>query len=297
MRLTNLSFRFSLTFYRLPPIPVSLLLLATVLSATLIGSASAQEKTFRVTFLAKLTEEGETVERGLEWRIFGPRIGPDGKLPMLADATGGTRSFNMTPGQYLVHAAYGHASAIRKLVIGPESDREVFILNAGGLALTAVAGEDTPIDSNLLRFDIYGQEPDSRGERKLIARRVLPGQIIPFQEGIYHVVSEYGSLNAEIRADVRVTAGKLTRAELKHRAARVTLRLVRQRGGDALANTQWSVLNESGDLITESTSAFPRMVLSEGNYTAIAKNGDSIFSHDFAVRAGLNSDVEVLVAG
>jgi hypothetical protein len=297
MRLTNLSFRFSLTFYRLAPIPVSLLLLVTVLSATLIGSASAQEKTFRVTFLAKLTEEGETVERGLEWRIFGPRIGPDGKLPMLAEATGGTRSFNMTPGQYLVHAAFGHASAIRKLVIGPESDPEVFILNAGGLALTAVAGEDTPIDANLLRFDIYGQEPDSRGERKLIARRVLPGQIIPFQEGIYHVVSEYGSLNAEIRADVRVTAGKLTRAELKHRAARVTLRLVRQRGGDALANTQWSVLNESGDLITESTSAFPRMVLSEGNYTAIAKNGDSIFSHDFAVRAGLNSDVEVLVAG
>lgn len=276
---------------------MSLLLLATVLSATCIGSVSAQEKTFRVTFLAKLTEEGETVERGLEWRIFGSRIGADGKLPMLADATGGTRSFNMTPGQYLVHAAYGHASAIRKLVIGPESDREVFILNAGGLALTAVAGEDTPIDSNLLRFNIYEQEPDSRGERKLIARRVLPGQIIPFQEGIYHVVSEYGSLNAEIRADVRVTAGKLTRAELKHRAAQVTLRLVRQRGGDALANTQWSVLNESGDLITESTSAFPRMVLSEGNYTAIAKNGDSIFSHDFAVRAGLNSDVEVLVAG
>ena len=108
------------------------------------------------------------------------------------------------------------------------------------------------------------------------------------------MVSQFGNLNAEVRADIRVTAGKLTKARLKHRAARITLRLVRDAGGDALADTQWSVLNVSGDLITESTSAFPRMVLSEGVYTAIAKNGDRIYSQDFEVRPGVNQDVEVL---
>jgi len=258
---------------------------------------TTNQNTYRVTLIAQLINDGVTVEKGLEWRVFGPRVTDDGTLPLLANATGGTKSFNMSPGQYLVHAAYGHASAIRKIEITPDSSEEYFILNAGGLELSAVAGEDTPIDQNLLRFDIYEQKADERGERKLIAQRVLPNQIVPFQEGTYHVVSLFGNLNAAIRADIRVTAGKVTKAQLKHRAARVTLRLVRTKGGDALANTQWSVLNESGDLITESTSAFPRMVLSEGTYTAIAKNGERIYSNDFTVVPGVNRDVEVKAEG
>ncbi len=260
-------------------------------------SGNTNQKTFKVTMIAQLIQDGVPVERGLEWRIFGPNITREGTLPLLANASGGTKTFNMSAGQYLVHAAYGHASAIRKVEIGPDTSDEIFILNAGGMELSAVAGEDTPIAKDLLRFDVYEQEADERGERKLIARRVLPDQIVPFQEGIYHVVSQFGDLNAEIRADIKVEAGKVTRAQLKHRAARATLRLVRSAGGDALANTQWSVLNESGDLITESTSAFPRLVLSEGNYTAIAKNGDRIYSNDFTVIPGVNRDVEVIVAG
>ncbi len=271
--------------------------LLLILSMLLVLCGTALAQTHRVVFSAQLIPDGTTVEKGLEWRVFGPTIGADGKLPLLASATGGTKTFNMSPGQYLVHAAYGHASAIRKVEIGPDSKTEFFILNAGGLELSAVAGEDTPISRNLLRFDVFEQDPGPRGIRKLVAQRVLPGQIIPFQAGTYHVVSQFGDLNAEIRADVRVTAGKVTRAELKHRAARITLRLVRQIGGDALADTKWSVLNESGDLITESTSAFPRMVLSEGTYTAIAKNGDRIYSQDFTVVSGVNRDVEVLLQG
>lgn len=270
---------------------------AGLTSAALAQETGADRQTYKVTFIAQLINDGVNVEKGLEWRIFGSRISSEGNLPLLASATGGTKTFNMSAGQYLVHSAYGHASAIRKIEIGPQSTEEYFILNAGGMELNAVAGDDTPISSNLLRFDIYEHEVNDRGERKLIARKVLPGKIIPFQKGTYHVVSQFGDLNAEIRADIRVTAGKVTKAQLKHRAARVTLRLVRASGGDALANTQWSVLNESGDLITESTSAFPRIVLSEGRYTAIAKNGEVIYSNDFTVIPGVNRDVEVLVAG
>lgn len=266
-------------------------------SSALAQDAATAQKTYKVTMIAQLIQDGVPVEAGLEWRVFGPNITSDGTLPLLANASGGSKTFNMSPGQYLVHAAYGHASAIRKVEIGPDTGEEIFILNAGGLELSAVAGEDTPIAKDLLRFDVYEQEADDRGERKLIARKVLPDQIVPFQAGIYHVVSQFGDLNAEIRADIKVEAGKVTKAQLKHRAARATLRLVRTAGGDALANTQWSVLNESGDLITESTSAFPRMVLSEGNYTAIAKNGDRIYSNDFTIIPGVNRDVEVIVAG
>lgn len=273
---------------------IILFTLATFLAAF---SAFGQQKTYRVTFIAELVKDGVSVEKGLEWRIFGPRIGEDGHLPLLATAEGGSKTINMSAGEYLVHAAYGHASAIRRIEITAESHEEYFILNAGGLELTAVAGIDTPISPDLLRFDVYEQKTDARGHRKLIARKMLPNIIVPFQAGTYHVVSIYGNLNAKIRADIRVRAGKVTKAQLKHKAARITLRLVRVKGGDALANTQWSILNESGELIAESTSAFPQLVLSEGVYTAIAKNNERIYSQDFNVTAGRNEDAEILVGG
>ena len=274
-------------------------LLALLMLLSLAASAFAQAQSVRVHFEARLTEDGEAVNDGIEWRIFSDRVDESGKLKLLSQSTGGKRTFEMRPGEYLVHAAYGHAAAVRKVKIeeGQGETTEVFDLNAGGLALSAVAGDDTPIPNNLLRFDVYEDKQDERGVRKLIARKVLPGQVIPFQAGIYHVVSQYGNYNAEIRADLKVESGKLTRAELTHLAAQVTLRLVRNKGGDALADTKWSVITESGELISESTSAFPRFVLLEGTYTAIARNNDKIYSQDFTVQAGVNRDVEVLVEG
>jgi len=62
----------------------------------------------------------------------------------------------------------------------------------------------------------------------------------------------------------------------------------------AIANTAWSILTESGDVITESVSAFPAFVLSEGNYTAIARNDEKIYSRDFEVLSGIDQDIELL---
>ena len=57
-----------------------------------------------------------------------------------------------------------------------------------------------------------------------------------------------------------------------HRAAVITLKLVNNTGGEALANTQWTVLTPGGDVIKESIGAFPRIVLAEGDYHVIARN-------------------------
>ncbi len=58
---------------------------------------------------------------------------------------------------------------------------------------------------------------------------VKPDTIIRLNSGTYHVVSNYGSANAIIRADIRVEAGKLTEATVQHRAAEVVLKLVREK--------------------------------------------------------------------
>jgi len=55
-------------------------------------------------------------------------------------------------------------------------------------------------------------------------------------------VSNYGDANATVRSDIRVQTGKLTDTTINHRAAIITLKLVNERGGEARADTQWSVL-------------------------------------------------------
>ena len=245
---------------------------------------------------ARLVEGGAPLQHGLVWRVFHPIPGRDGKLPILATSEGGSALISMEPGEYFVHVAFGLAGVTRKLTIPEEGPIEVqnFILNAGGLVLNAVSGPDDQIPPSKLKFSIYSKL-DANDQRQLIIADVHPNRIIRLNDGIYHVVSEYGSVNAVIRSDLAVTAGKLTEATIEHRAAHITLKLVSEEGGEAIADTAWSITNSAGDLISESVGAFPSLVLAEGDYTAIAHHKDRIFRRDFKVSAGFNYDVEVLL--
>ena len=71
---------------------------------------------------------------------------------------------------------------------------------------------------------------------------------------------------------------------------------MRENGGEAIADTAWSIITESGDPIRESVGAFASMVLAEGEYTVVAKNRDRIYQRDFTVEAGQDQEVEVLAA-
>lgn len=248
----------------------------------------------RLLLQARLSAGGPVLSKGVEWRIFGTRPKKDGDLPELGFAEGGSKAFEMAEGEYIIHASYGHAGAVKKITINGEASVEEFVFNAGGLRLNATTTDNVPVPKRMLRFDIYEEGLREDGERKLLARNVGPDTIIAFPAGTYHVVSRFGDLNATVRADLRVRSGKLTEASLQHRAAILSFRLVRQEGGDAVADTAWSILTENGEVIRESNSTFPSMVLAEGNYTAIARHNDAVYSEDFLVRSGFNKDVEVL---
>src|SRR5690606_22205823 len=113
---------------------------------------------------------------------------------------------------------------------------------AGGLELDAVLSGGVRIPPAKLRFSIYEADADPGSERALILPNVSPNTVIRLNAGVYHVVSTYGSVNAVIRSDIRVEAGKLTEATVEHRAAELTIKLVREAGGEAIADTSWSVL-------------------------------------------------------
>lgn len=246
---------------------------------------------------AKLTTAGDVMQEGLSWRIFGTIPGEDGKLPVIASNEGGVAQFQLKPGQYFINVTFGRAGVTKKLTIPltGEVEPQVLILDAGGFVLNAVAGEDVPIPGKQLKFSIYSTETGDDGERRLVMSDVAPNTVVRLNAGTYHVVSTYGSVNAVVRANIQVEAGKLTEATLEHSAAEVTLKLVSDVGGEAIADTAWSVLTASGDIVNESVSAFSTLVLTEGEYSAVARNKEKLYTRAFKVEAGKNVEVEVLM--
>jgi hypothetical protein len=244
---------------------------------------------------ARLTEDGPEITRGLVWRVFSPDVQPDGTLPLVASAQGGSSVFQLEPGSYLVHAAFGRAGATKRISVSTEAKQDSIVLDAGGLKLDATLSGDMRIPSDKLRFSIYEGEPDANGDRALIIPNVTANTVVRLNSGVYHVVSTYGGVNAVIRSDIRVEAGRLTEATVEHRAAELTMKLVREPGGEAIADTSWAILTDGGDLVRESVGAFASMVLAEGDYAIVARNRDRIYQREFRVVPGRNQDVEVLV--
>jgi hypothetical protein len=241
---------------------------------------------------ARLVAEGAPLTSGLIWRVFGAQPGPDGQLPLFAETPpGGTTTVQLPPGDYFVHAAFGRAGATKHVTIEDDDQMESLVIDAGGLKLDSVVGEDQPIPPGRLTFEVL--QPDETGELVTVVPDASPGRVLRLSAGGYHVISRYGNVNAVVRADIEVKAGRLTEAVMRHTGAEVTLKLVSEEGGEAIANTNWTVTTQDGITVHESIGAFPSIILASGTYTAVAKHQDQIYSRDFTVETGLERDIEV----
>src|SRR5690606_40304998 len=88
--------------------------------------------------------------------------------------------------------------------------------------LDATLAGGVRIPSAKLKFSIYEADADTNGERALIIPDVSPNSVVRLNSGIYHIVSTYGAVNAVIRSDIRVEAGKLTEATVEHQDRKST---------------------------------------------------------------------------
>jgi hypothetical protein len=246
------------------------------------------------TLEARLTDATPPLTRGLSWRIFDAAPTADGKLKLVGEAHGGSVRVMLKPGSYFVHASYGRAIAMRTITVGAGVDSDNVVLNAGGLRLSAMVGKDQPLNASDVSFDIFSPDDDGAEERTLVVSNAPAGHVIGLNAGTYHVVCHYGAANAVVRADIKIQPGKLTEAAVYQKAARLTLKLVSEQGGEAIANTAWSVLTPSGDSVADFVGAFPSVVLAAGEYTAIAKHEGRMYERNFSVEPGLNHDIEVM---
>jgi hypothetical protein len=242
---------------------------------------------------ARYGKDMPVINNGLVWRVFSDRPDETGTFKLIREERGATPNIVLPPGSYVVHVALGLVSAVRPVTLKAETDRESFVLPAGGLRIEGRVGT-SKIPQNQISFGIYKGSQFEVGERAALVPSVAAGDVVLLPEGTYYIISNYGDANSVVRSDIRVQAGKLTDVIITHRAAVITLKLVSDKGGEALANTAWSVITPGGDVIKESIGAFPRVVLSEGEYRAIAKNEGKVFERPFNVVNGVDGEVEVI---
>jgi len=242
---------------------------------------------------ARYGKDMPVVNGGLVWRIFADRPDETGTFKMIREDRNPTPNLVLPPGSYVVHVALGLVSAVRVVTLKAETDRESFILPAGGLRIEGRVGT-SKIPPNQISFAIYKGSQFEGSDRAPIVPNAPAGDVVLLPEGTYYIVSNYGDANSVVRSDIRVQASKLTDVVVTHRAAVITLKLVSEQGGEALANTAWSVITPGGDVVKESIGAFPKVVLSEGEYRAIAKNEGKVYERPFNVVNGVDGEVEVV---
>jgi hypothetical protein len=244
---------------------------------------------------ARYGKDLPVINGGLVWRVFADKPDDTGTFKLIREERGATPNIVLPPGNYVVHVALGLVSAVRAISLKAETDRESFVLPAGGLRIEGRVGT-SKIPPNQISFALYkGSQFEGGAERSPpLLPNVAATDVALLPEGTYYIISNYGDANSVVRSDIRVQAGKLTDVTVSHRAAVITLKLVGDRGGEALANTAWSVITPGGDVIKESIGAFPRVVLSEGEYRAIAKNEGKVFERPFNVVNGVDGEVEVI---
>jgi hypothetical protein len=250
----------------------------------------------QVMLVAFLTADGQSIDQGLVWRVFRAKPGLDKKPQLISSHREPSPTVRLDPGDYVINVAFGRAHLTRRITVqSGATSKEAFVLNAGGLRLTAVLANGEPIGDRSVVSDVYSDERDQYGQRTKVMSGLKPGIVARLNAGIYSLVSTYGDANAVARADVTIEAGKLTEVTLKHAAAKATFKLVAASGGDAVTDAQWTVANAHGEIVKESAGAVPTHILAPGTYTVSARHAGQVYSRRFTVRAGDFVEVEVLL--
>lgn len=273
------------------PAPIAAPAATTPASDAITALTSAPQP---VTLTARITQDGVPIPDGLVWRIFDTRPDASGELALVAKSDVGAPTVELPPGDYVVHVAYGRAQTSEALSVGAGVNEKSFVLDAGALRLNSAVTGDIAIPVGLLKFDIFtaGEEND----RAMVAEGLAPNDIVTLNAGTYHIVSYFGSVNAVVRADLRVEAGQLTDATLYHHASQVGFKLVSEAGGEAIADVEWTVKTADGATVFSELGAFPSTVLAEGEYLVLAKQGAQVFNREFQVQPGSAREIEVLTS-
>jgi hypothetical protein len=279
----------------------------------LAGPAFAQDQDGQGTLnLSAALGTGPTLQAGLRWRVFKSHTDPDGTHRLIVESAQPHPSLTVPAGDYVIHVAFGLASATKAVSLAAEASDQKLILAAGALRIHCTSDGDKPVDPADVALSIYVPERNN-ATAKLVYARAKENEVIGVPEGNYHISSTFldnrgiGSLgqtrnvgiptNSISAGDVNVATGKIVDVTLRHHVATLTIKLVNAPGGGALANSTFTVLTPGGDIVRELAGAFPSLVLAEGEYVVVARHDARTYQATFTVQSGMDRDVEVLAHG
>ena len=249
-----------------------------------------------IKFTAFLSGTDQRVTRGVVWRVFTGRAGDNGRYKLLHELKEAQPTLDLEPGSYFISIGWGLAHATKRLEVVPgQPAHEQLILKAGALRLNARQVSGAPIDMDDARVDIYSERTDQFGNRERIISDAESGPAIRLNTGTYYVVSHYGDSNAIVDSRVEVKPGKLSEVILIHDASRVTFRLAERRGGEAIADTRWTIKTPEGQVVERSAGAFPMHILTAGKYRVEAQHNGRLFAREFELAGGGAQQIEVLM--
>jgi hypothetical protein len=250
-----------------------------------------------VTFKALVAETGPRLQAGITWRVYEAKTSPAAAgYKLVSTHRDPMPTAALLPGEYLVNAAYGLSNLTKKIKVeSGRSIEETFVLNTGGLKLSALLADSTPLPASAARYDILSDEEDQFGNRQMVLRDAKPGIVIRLNAGAYRIECLYGDANAIAKADITVEPGKVTEATLKQTGAKTTFKLVQTLGGEALADTKWTLLTSAGDVVKENAGALPTHILAPGSYAVVADHAGESFTRKFSIEPGEAKQIEVVV--
>jgi len=245
---------------------------------------------------AYLSGSEARISKGVTWRVFSGRAADDGRYQMIHELREAHPALDLKPGAYFVNVSWGLAHTTKRIEVMPgQPAHEQLILKAGGIRLNARQASGAPIKMDEARFDIYSDKTDQFGNRERVIPDAPSGPAIRLNTGTYFVVSRYGDSNAIVETRVEVKPGQLSEVILIHDAAKVTFRLVERRGGEAIADTRWTIKKPDGQVIKRSAGAFPSHILTSGQYRVEAQHGGRLFTREFELAGGGAQQIEVLM--
>lgn len=267
------------------------------------NSAYAVNDKSNLTIFATIAKNGEPIKSNISWIVFDSskkNMQKHDKISLknfneVAHSTQWKPTFTLEPGDYYIQCSFGRISAIKNIHIMANNSLTTSInFNAGAIQMQAEIVNGT-INTNKLHFSIFTDESENE-LTSLIDKISKPNITVPLKAGTYHLVSNYGDVNAIKRANIKVTAGDISQITFKHTAAQATLRLLRSANTQALADTKWSIKDASGDVIFSTNGAYATPILTHGNYTALAENKKHLYQKDFTIESGKNMTIDVFTS-
>jgi hypothetical protein len=268
-----------------------MIFLASTGAAPLVAQFSAP-RTGTIALRATYGERGAEIARDLLWRIYSVR-GTDARL--VVQSAEPRPSFALPVGEYALHVTHGLASAVRTVNVAEGGAVVYAPIHAGELVVFGHLGApEIPIPPERQRLSVFIPSANN-SEARLVTNALRQGEALHLPEGTYHLVSTFAGSNSVIRSDVKIETGKTKQAIVNHRAARMTMKLVRVSGGVAIAGAQWTVITPGGDIVAEAAGAFPSVDIAEGAYTVIAQHDEREYRGVMTVDGGHHRDFEIVI--